>query len=114
MEQHIDNEARWSLEQRVESLEHRLAQHEAMRSGAIDALSVVQGRIERLQARVAQTLPAPLEAARENMVLERIAVVKTEQRALREYFDELSGIVIEDHTTLREIVTLLRQREGRE
>jgi hypothetical protein len=99
------------LETRIAALERRLAEHENMRNGAFDALKAVQSRVMHLQQRISAPMPPAVEAARESMSLERLAVVLTEQRALREYCDELSSVVIEDHTILREIVTLLRRNE---
>jgi len=99
------------LEARIAALEHRLAAHENMRGAAFDALNAVQSRMGRIQQRLAYADPPELAATREEGLMPTLALIKTEQRRQREWLDELSRVVIDDHEILREIVTLL-EREG--
>ena len=99
------------LETEVADLKRRLAAHEDMRSGAIEALAGVSTRIGRLQDRVAVTTHPALDAAREKGLLPKYSQLATRQRAVEEQFHELAGIVAEDHDVLREILALLRKDE---
>src|SRR5262249_14092372 len=96
------------LEGRVASLESRLAEHENMRSGAIDALHLMQGNVERLQRRMSATVPPAVDAAREISWLEQISIVKTRLRALEEWLQEETQIVVGHHDGIREILALLK------
>ena len=93
------------LRARVADLENRLAAHESMRSGAVDALAGVSVRLARMQDYIAAQ-PHPVAVARQQAgTLEHYAVLATRTRALEEGFDELRGVVVELFTAVREYAT---------
>jgi uncharacterized coiled-coil protein SlyX len=104
----MSDSERISLEARIEALEQRLALHESMRSGAIDALGLVQASIDRLQRRMV-SLPPEVEAARQSGWLETAAIIKTRQRATDEWLQELARIVVTHHDLITEIVGMLKR-----
>ena len=47
--------------------------------------------------------------ARQDGLLPQLAIIKTRVRALEEAFHQMTGIVIEDHTTILEIADIARR-----
>jgi hypothetical protein len=86
----IDNTDNETLRAQVADLGRRLTEHEAMRTGAIDALAGVSDRLARMQTFVAaQPLHPVAEARQREGTLEHYAVLATRVRNMEEAFDEL-------------------------
>jgi hypothetical protein len=102
------------FEERINDLEQRLRQHEDMRSGAFDALSAVQDRMTRLQARMPTDMPPERRAMQEQGLLPKMAELMTRQTKLEEQFAELRVIAVEDHDAILEILEVLKSLGPRE
>jgi hypothetical protein len=87
----------------------RLDTHESNRAGAIDALTMVQTDVERLQRRITATVPPAIEAARSGGMLEKYAVLATRVRALEEQFWELSVLAVDTYTAMKELIELMKR-----
>jgi hypothetical protein len=96
----------------ADEVKHRFGEHEAMRSGAVDALRLVQGQVERLQHRIDMKVPDEVEQARARGWQEQDAIIKTRLHAAEEWLRELSTIAIEDHEMLRELLALMKRSDG--